>query len=247
MGEIEVLSDADAEKNREAINQVYYRLAALQDGGNLSNYTMVRLARWNLEDRKKPDAAEEIYDFILLQRPQGEAVGIALVDSAKILAAKDTTNSREEALNRFERVLNEVDQAEVREEAVLGIARLHTAQENWDVARQWWEAYLDDRSFTLARPEANYQYAVCLDQKGDKAEAKKAYVNVYVIHAGHLDWSTKAYLRAAEMRREEGSLVDGLKILQDMLKRMGHLKHPGIEEGRKRFYAWRDELVAGRK
>lgn len=247
MGEIEVLSDADAEKNREAINQVYYRLAALQDGGNLSNYTMVRLARWNLEDRKKPDAAEEIYDFILLQRPQGEAVGIALVDSAKILAAKNTTNSREEALNRFERVLNEVDQAEVREEAVLGIARLHTAQENWDVARQWWEAYLDDRSFTLARPEANYQYAVCLDQKGDKAEAKKAYVNVYVIHAGHFDWSTKAYLRAAEMRREEGSLVDGLKILQDMLKRMGHLEHPGIEEGRKRFYAWRDELVAGRK
>ncbi len=244
MGEIEVLAGEDEEKNREAINQAFYRLAALQDGGNLSNYTMVRLARWNLEERNKPEDAEVIYDFILNQRPQGEAVGFALVDSASILAKRGTTNSRQEAMHRFQRVLNEVDSAELREEAILGIARLHTRQEEWGEAQEWWERYLEDRSHSLARPEANYQYAVCLDRRGEEAEAMKAYVNVYVIHAGHLDWSTKAYLRAAEMRKEEGALVDALKILQDMLKRMGHLEHPGITEGRKRFNEWRDELVA---
>lgn len=244
-GEIETLEADDAEKHREAINQAFYRLAALQEGGDLSNYTMVRLARWNLESRKKPEAAEEIYDYILTHRPQGEALGFALVDSAKIQAGRGTQHGREEALTRFRRVLNEVDRADLREEAVLGIARVLTADKNWDEALTWWEGYLEERTHNLARPEANFQYAVCLDELGRAAEAKKAYVNVYVIHAGHLDWSTGAYLRAAEMRREEGELVDALKILQDMLKRMGHLDHPGITEGRERFNAWRDELVAG--
>ncbi len=244
-GEIETLEADDAEKHREAINQAFYRLAALHEGGDLSNYTMVRLARWNLESRKKPEAAEEIYDYILTHRPQGEALGFALVDSAKIQASRGTRHAREEALARFGRVLNEVDRADLREEAVLGIARVHSDEKNWEEALAWWEGYLEEKSHNLARPEANFQYAACLDELGREAEAKKAYVNVYVIHAGHLDWSTRAYLRAAEMRREEGELVDALKILQDMLKRMGHLEHPGVVEGRKRFNTWRDELVAG--
>ncbi|MCB1230009.1 MAG: tetratricopeptide repeat protein [Verrucomicrobiae bacterium] len=244
MGEIQILKGEDAEKHREAINQAYYRLSALQDGGNLSNYTMVQLARWNLEERHKPEEAEKIYDYILMNRPQGEAVGFALVDTGKILAASGTQHDRDEALQRFHRVLNEVDQPELREEATLGIARVLTTEEKWEEAKGWWETYLEDRSHNLARPEANYEYAVCLENTGRRAEAMKAYVNVYVIHAGHLDWSTRAYLRAAEMRKEDGELVDALKILQDMLKRMGHLEHPGIAEGRKKFNDWRDELVA---
>lgn len=244
MGEIEVLTAADAEKNREAINKAFYRLGALHDGGNLSNYTMVRLARWNLEDRNKPEEAEVIYDFILKERPQGEAVGFALVDSGKLLTNRGTTNSREEAINRFQRALNEVDSPNLREEAILGLARVYSIEEKWDEAQSWWEKYLDDRSYNLARPEANYNYALCLDKLGQTAEAKKAYINVYVIHAGHLDWSTKAYIRSATLRKQEGELVDALKILQDMLKRMGHLDHPGVVEARKLFNQWREELVA---
>ena len=72
----------------------------------------------------------------------------------------------------------------------------------------------------------------------------KAYVNVYANFAGHLDWSTRAYLRAAALRREQGEEIASLKILQDMLKRMGHLDHPGVEKGRELFHQWRDEFVA---
>lgn len=245
MGEIEVLKKADPDENKDQINQAFYRLSALHEGGNLSNYTMVRLARWNLEERDKPADAEKIYDFILRERPQGEAVGWALVDTGKILSARDTTNSRQEAYGRFERVLNEVDRPGLREEAILGIARLKTRDEKWEEAQEWWEKYLENRAHNLARPEANYSYALCLDNLGKEAEAMKAYVNVYVIHAGHFDWSTKAYLRAANMRKDDGELVDALKILQDMLQRMGHEDtHPGVIEAKKLFDQWRNELAA---
>ena len=245
MGEIEVLNAADPKENKEAINQAFYRLSALHDGGNLSNYTMVRLARWNLEDRDKPEDAEKIYDYILTERPQGDAVGFALVDTGKILTERGTGNSRQDAYQRFERVLNEVDRPALREEAILGIARLNTIEKKWEESKEWWEKYLENRAHNLARPEANFQYAMALDQLGKDAEAMKAYVNVYVIHAGHLDWSTQAYLRAAEMRKEDGELIDALKILQDMLQRMGHHEdHPNVIEAKKRFDAWRNELAA---
>ena len=38
--------------------------------------------------------------------------------------------------------------------------------------------------------------------------------------------------------------AEALKVLQDMMKRMGHLDHKGIEMARQTFLKWRDEYVA---
>ena len=44
--------------------------------------------------------------------------------------------------------------------------------------------------------------------------------------------------------RDRGSELDSLKVLQDMLKRMGHLEHPGVVEANVNFQKWRAEYVA---
>ena len=65
--------------------------------------------------------------------------------------------------------------------------------------------------------------------------------------AGHLDWSTRAYLRTAAILKEKGRDVDALKVLQDMLKRMGHHDHPGVAKGKEIFIQWRTAYVAAQQ
>ena len=132
----------------------------------------------------------------------------------------------------------------MHQEAVLGIARLLTADKKFTEAETEWKTYLDHRDWTRARAEANYSYALCLDQQGRKGDALKVYVSVYANFAGHLDWSTRAYLRAAAMLKEEGKDADALRVLQDMLKRMGHHDHPGVAMAKQTFTEWRTAYLA---
>ena len=92
-----------------------------------SNYVTVQLARWVAEHRKRPDEAKELYDFIIEKRPGTANYNYALVDTAELLAKSKKPEDRAEALTRFERVLREVPDEELRELAVLGTARIYTA------------------------------------------------------------------------------------------------------------------------
>ena len=49
------------------------------------------------------------------------------------------------------------------------------------------------------------------------------------------------YPRLARKRGQQG---DALKVLIDMLKRMGHLEHEGVTEAREKFKIWKAEWVA---
>jgi hypothetical protein len=71
----------------------------------------------------------------------------------------------------------------------------------------------------------------------------KIYVSVYANFPGYLDWSTRAYLRAAAITKARGEDLKALKILQDMLKRMGHHKHPGVAKAKSVFGQWRNEYA----
>jgi len=93
----------------------------------------------------------------------------------------------------------------------------------------------------VSRPEANYQYAHCLDRQGNVSDALKIYVSVYANFPGHLDWSTKAYLRTALILTENGKELKALLVLRDMLQRMGHHDHPGVTRAKELFIRWRDE------
>lgn len=243
---LETLNKADPKGNADAVKKAYIKLTALYElhPKDISNYSLVKLARWTLDERKKEDVARKIYEFILKERPYGEALGFALIENAKIDAASKDPVMRLNALDTFRDAITRIDDTSMHEEAVLGIARILTEDKKFPEAQVEWEKYLEDRSWTRARAEANYSYATCLDQQGKKAEALKVYVSVYANFAGHLDWSTRAYLRLAAILKENGKDAEALKVLQDMLKRMGHHDHPGIAKGKEIFNQWRDAYVA---
>tara|TARA_R110002096_G_scaffold316010_22_gene510471 strand:+ start:851 stop:3760 length:2910 start_codon:yes stop_codon:yes gene_type:complete len=251
MAKLETLEDA--ENQDEVADQIrlqFFKLNALyeRNGKDLSSYTLVRLARWNWEVNGRKDEAREVYEFILTERPDtaGDAMGFALVDLGKLEAESAAPEIQDRAFTRFQRVLTEVENPQLREEAALNSARILTKQKKWPEAQAAWRSYLKNRGWTMARPEANYSFGLCMDEQGKDAEALKIYVSVYANFAGHLDWSTEAYLRTAEILREQNRTMDSLKVLQDMMKRMGHHDHPNIAEGKSIFFKWRDELVSSR-
>lgn len=226
---------------QDEINKHWYLLEAGFKPELQSNFPIVSLARWISETRGKPEEAKPLYDFILANRPGTPNFEHCLVDMAEIQADSEDPEEVQQALDRFQAVLAEVPDEELRERAVLGTARIRMEEANYAEAQTWWETYLETRSWNKSRAEANYKLGYCMEKQGKVGDAVKIYVSVYANYPGFLDWSTRSYLRTAVITKGRGEDLKALKILQDMLKRMGHHKHPGVEKGKELFVQWRSE------
>lgn len=245
LGKIELLTGSGEEGHEDTIKAEFAKLNALYEsrGEQLSSYALVQIARNNSSEGGNLAMARKIYEFILANREGGEATGMALIELAKLEAAAGDESSRRNARGLFERVINEVDDLAVREDAVLGLARIAMIDEDYESGIRLWEEYRNQPGWRSARPEASYQYGVCLREQGDLDEAVATFVNVYSNFPGQLDWSTAAYIDAARIIHSKGRELDALKLLREMIQRMGHLEHPGVAEGRKLFFGWREEYV----
>jgi len=231
----------EQEVAKDEINKFWYRLQAKFDPEHQSNYVIVQLARWISTSRKKPEEAKLLYDYVLEHRPRTANFDQALVDVAELQAESEDPEQREQAMEKFQRVLAEFPVDELSERAVLGMARIRMGDDNYPEAQRFWEKYLENRSWTIARAEANYLLGYAMEKQGEVGNALKVYVSVYANFPGYLDWSTRAYLRTAAITKGRGQTLQALKILQDMLKRMGHHEHPGIAKGKELFLEWRTE------
>ncbi len=237
LAQIELAEDPEVAKKTFAQLRAIYE----QHGKKLSSATLVKLARDNLANGGNEAEARDIYEFILADRPGGEAAGQALGDLAQLQVEKAPNKAKQ----LFERVLNEVDDIAAHEPAVLGIARLESAAGDYDAAIAWWQRYRQEPSWRSARAEASYRYGECLLQAGDRDEAVATFVNVYSNFPGQIDWSAKAYVESAKIIHAKGRELDALKLLREMIQRIGHEKeHPDVIEGRRLFFAWRDALTA---
>lgn len=263
MARIEAMEDME-EPDEEAIENEFYVMNELftRSGLNLSNYTLVRLARWNRDSRDKKEDAAKIYDFVLNERGAiGDSAAYALVDWSKMLLESNDATDLETAFANFQRALTETENRGLVEEAALGSARVATkqakqlrdasdaegAKQGFERALELWKFYLEDRSRGMARPEANFRVAECYDELGKPVEAKKLYVNVYANFGGHLDWSAPSINRVCEMLRAEGQEKQALLALSDFLKRLGHNEHPLLEQLKSNFFKWREEYTAKTK
>lgn len=244
MGQIEVL-EASGSKDKKRINQLYGKIADMwQDGERgFSGLVKVRLARW-LSDQGRKKEADRIYEEVLKTDRGGDALGYALVDSAKLDYKTANPSELRQAKSQFEQVLTQVDDARLVEEAVLGLGRIAIQEGDYKTAEDYWLKYLDQPTWNLARPEANYSYALSLDKQKKTREALKVYVSVYSNFSGHLDWSTEANIRAAEILRDIGEDLKALQLLQDMLRRTKDLEHPNLDRAKTIFFKWRDEYSA---
>jgi len=101
----------------------------------------------------------------------------------------------------------------------------------------WWKPYRTAPAWRKSRAEVSYQFGVCLLKQGQRDEAAATFVNVYSNFPGQLDWSTKAYTEAAKIIKAKGQELDALKLLRELVQRMGYLEHDGVTEGRKLFFA----------
>ncbi len=229
------------EADQEAINKYWYLLEAGFNPEEHSNYPIVMLARWIATTRNKPEQAKPLYNFLLENRPGTANFEQALIDIAEIQAASDDPAQREEAIQKYQRILAEFPIDELMERAVLGMARIRMDEAKYVESQTLWEQYLENREWVVSRPEANYQLGYCMEKQGNTSDALKIYVSVYANFPGYLDWSTRAYLRTAAITKGRGEDLKALKILQDMLKRMGHHKHPGVAKGKELFTKWRRE------
>jgi len=225
----------------DVINKFWYRLQAKFKPEQQSNYVIVQLARWVSTKRNKPEEAKALYDYVLRNRPGTANFDQALVDVAELQAESDDPGQREQAIEKFQRVLFEFPSEELSERAVLGMARIRMSDRDYAGARILWEKYLENRNWTLSRAEANYLLGYAMEKQGEIGDALKIYVSVYANFPGYLDWSTRAYLRTAAITKGRGQTLQALKILQDMLQRMGHHKHPGVAKGKELFIQWRSE------
>ncbi|MDB4358737.1 tetratricopeptide repeat protein, partial [Verrucomicrobiales bacterium] len=142
------------EVNQEEINKDWYRLEAGFKPEAQSNFVIVSLARWISDIRKKPAEAKPLYDFILSERPGTPNFEHCLIDVAEIQAASGEAEQIAEAIEKFEKVMAEVPVEELRERAVLGMARIRMEEANYEAATKWWETYLETREWTLSRAEA---------------------------------------------------------------------------------------------
>lgn len=249
MAEIEALGEADATKYQEEIKNIFGKLNELyqKDGKALSNYTLVKLARYNGKNGANESQARNVYEYILRERPNGTAMGLALVDLAKLDASKPDQKAQATSKALFQRILNEIDDTTLHEDAVLGIARIETALGNYGEAQKWWTQYRENPAWRTERAEASFQYGVCLRETGKADEAAATFVNVYSNFPGQLDWSTGAYIEAAKIIKAKDQELDAMKLLREMIQRMGHLDHPRVEEGRKLFFEWRTAYTEKQK
>lgn len=239
LGQIEA-HEAAPEPDTATIEQLLGQLDQLYQThqNQLTNRTLVRVAQ-----RKDQNSAVAIYNFILNNRPDGGSSGHAYVETAKLDFASGDPDRIALARQKFESVLTESTDPLLTEEAVLGLARILTAEKNYAEAQPWWEQYLDQQNYSLARPEANYGYALCLDQRGDREEALVAYLNIYGNFTAHFQWSVKASLRAAELLKAKGETLSALKVLQDFLRRTAddHSENPEYASAKQTFLDMRAE------
>jgi len=250
IGQIEALEAAAGEEpDQNAIDAQYAKLNKLyqeKGGHQFSGTVLVRLARW-LSDQGKVAQSKEIYALVEKGKSDGPALGYVLIDTAKLDLASGDPQRMEAARQKFERVLNEVEEGQLQEEAVLGLGRVAMRKEQWSEAERYWLMYLGQQSWMLARPEANYSYGLALDKQKKVAEALKVYVSVYANFSGHVDWSIPACIRAAEILKESGQELKALQVLQDMLRRTKNLEHPNIDRAKEVFFEWRDEYTEKQK
>ena len=246
IGKIQILEDAEGD-NEGAIQSLFYQLNDNFDPAPHSNYLIVRLARWHALSRNKPEEAAPLYDYILANREGSEDFDLALLDRAEIDAQSELPENRERAMQYFDRVLNEFGNAELAENASVGVARLLMKDNKLEEALPRWEAYMDNSAWNKFSAEANYNYGACLDRLGKTGEALVVYINTYNAFPGYIDFSMPSYIRAALIMKEKGEDLKAMLILKDMLTRMKEIDHPNKDKAMELFLKWRSEYVPPKK
>lgn len=140
--------------------------------------------------------------------------------SLQALAVKDLARIRS----------NNAQNPQVAGPCTLALARLYHASEQWPEANKEWIAYMTNKAYAEARPEAQFRLGESYEKVGKQNEAIKAYTQMIVLFANQLDYSAEAALRIARILDSQGKKVEAYKFANVIHYRMRENKHPKVEE-----------------
>lgn len=244
IAEIEHLENqATLAPNTALIEKHYLTLDAAAKSEAMPNYGILKLAQQNVT-QKHIARARELFTDIVENRPARGYLESAVLALATLDAASNDPVIVANAFQNFTRIIEEFNQPELYETATIGIARILFDQENFTESESYLSYYLTQNHWVKARAEANYKLACCYEESGQTPQAIKLFAITYVNFPGTLEWSTAAYLKAATLLKDQDRDGDALLVLVDFLKRLGHLEHKNITEGRKLFAEWKSDWIA---
>lgn len=235
---IDALSDESYPEKIELYAQLLREVPREQ----MSSYVISKLSRW-YQQQGDQARASALRDYLLDTRSEEPGFEYVLFDEAKLQADSEDPDLRNAALQNFAQVAALTDDPVMVERTRLGIARIYSRNEQWEKAEEAWGVYLSNRNWVLARAEANFEFARSLEEGGDPRKALGYYVSIYSNFEKQIDWSSRAYLRAALIMDAQGKRREALLILQDMMRRMHKVDHPVVESAKKLFKEWRDEFT----
>lgn len=244
MAKVETKKLMNPQRPQKEINSHFYRMKIEIERGNLANYCLLRLARWEAEVRRKPEDARQHYQYLIDERKGLPGYEFALFDIARLDGQSEDAGVRQQALEAMLQLLKDHEAPDLVEPATVEIGRIHASLGQWSEARRWWESYLRNRAWSAHRAEANFNVARCAEEGGDQNEALKLFVSVYVNFPGQLKWSTEAYIRSARILKSQKKDEKALLVLRDMIVRMRKMEHPAVAEALDLFLKWRAEYEA---
>ena len=179
--------------------------------------------------------------MIVEERPDDPERNPARVALARALMKARAGSDLEEACDLLRAAGQEVTEPAWVESVALETARAQVLRKRWAQAESGWRKYVSTPEWAQARAEANYELARCIDMQDRKDEALQQYTVTYVQYEGHIEWSSRAFLRAALMLEEAGERRKAFAVLDDMMNRLGTLSHPYVNRARTLHRRWQQD------
>ena len=240
LGQIEALEGRGMEGDQGTIDGLYRYVADQYDIKALDGIFLLKLARWS-QSVGEDESAIAYYSALTRHRDASLLPHHARIERARLLRKSGDMELRRQAIDDLQRVINECDAPALVEIAGRDRARAFAENGEWAKALVEWESYLARNDWLMARAEATYGVASCHDHLLRYEEALQQYVNTYVHFEGQVEWSARAFVRAALIVREQGDEKRAIGILDDMMARMGHLAHPIVNKARTLHVQWTNQ------
>jgi tetratricopeptide (TPR) repeat protein len=221
------LPEDDPKKAKKAAEvQVAFNELKNFEKADLGNYILVQLGRYIVNTGNRFEAVPFFEE--IMGRENKEFEDYALFELAKVWARdKDT---RKKAKDAFKRIIEVFGTKELLEDSSIELGDLAVADEDWTGGLDIFQKYQKNKTFKRQRPKANFMIARCYEGQGDLTRAQKAYVGVFAVYTGHLEWSAQAHLRNANIEWNKGTEIskhNAYEMLRDLERMLG--MHDGKE------------------
>lgn len=219
------------------VDQLYTQLIANFEAPGLSNYILYRLGDQLLK-RDRSDEAENYFSEIL-KRDNADYREEALFAMATL---KSERNDPEAITILKELIANYPNDNQLQQRALSQLADSLMNARKWKEANTAWRDYLKRFNTGSRTTEATFKIGLSHEEMDQPGDALNAYLNVYSVDPGFLEYSVPSWLNSAKIYWEAGEKQNAYDTLHAMLKRIGHLepKDPsgGITEARERLDLW---------